>query len=644
MDCYNSVPFNHDDLENAVAMLLASRERSDERSIFEARHGWRESTAALDDPHTENDYPSDFAMQLAIVGNHKEFLNPHWRYRRPWCYTTLFGAFIPFDFGSTVAGGEGKAAEQIFFIEGAPFLAERYANFTGIDANDYVGMKIVSINGVEPGEYFRQWGRNVYRFDSNDGAMLNEVLGHGAYSVRVSTTHDVPPDHGSDTFVLERKNGTQTTVEMPWVFAPRSAFGLGQDPLYYAANDETFRQFCSLESQTYRVFGTEAAADADIDAQLSEMMLDRQSASAAELEFAKELTEVRSAIADMRRKNNGPKYFELPPGQANQSIETIVPKSDGAVVKQLSDRVTIIRLSSFVDDWKEEVIAGTNYACGNSDRIILDMRGNGGGYVSQIEWLTTHFFPDRSVPADYSVFGSYRGDSAARQELAERMTIYTDAFPWMEGCWFGYESQCHLYPDTGVTLPKDYHWMESAQVVEERGGVLETLTRQVSFKHWYEKYRAGTDTIACPGTFQNDSLIILSDGTGASAGYFFPEVIRNQALVVTMGGFLGEPLVSGIARGGAVWSMNGWEAWIEQLLAKYTIHEPPTDPLPILRRDVETYIEQPAVYLSNRTDLHVDHEPRGDIHLDIWADAEESDAYVYSAVAAAAQSVKRKRK
>ena len=193
MDCYHSVAFNHDDLENAVVFIMAARERSDEREIFDERHGWRQSTLALDDPGTTADYPSDFAMQLAIVGNHKEFLNPHWRYSRPQCYTMLLGAFMPFDFGSDVERVKRGKPQQIFFIEDAPFLPELYEEFTGIDATQYIGMKILSINGVEPGEFFRNWGSTVLRFDENDGEHLNEILQFGAYSMRTSTTHDVPP-------------------------------------------------------------------------------------------------------------------------------------------------------------------------------------------------------------------------------------------------------------------------------------------------------------------------------------------------------------------------------------------------------------------------------------------------------------------
>lgn len=136
-------------------------------------------------------------------------------------------------------------------------------------------------------------------------------------------------------------------------------------------------------------------------------------------------------------------------------------------------------------------------------------------------------------------------------------------------------------------------------------------------------------------------MIVLSDGTGASAGHFFPEIIRNEAIIVTMGGYLGEPLVSGIARGGAVWRMNGFEAFAEQFLARFVIGSPASDPLPILRRDVETFIEQPASYKQNLSELYVDDEPRGDIHIDVWADFEESDSFVYSKVVSAVQSAKR---
>jgi hypothetical protein len=96
-----------------------------------------------------------------------------------------------------------------------------------------------------------------------------------------------------------------------------------------------------------------------------------------------------------------------------------------------------------------------------------------------------------------------------------------------------------------------------------------------------------------------------------------------------MGGYFKEPLVVGIARGGAVWAMSGFESFIEQDLSFYG---PMTDPLPILRRDVEVFIEQPGLYLKNNIELEVNSMPEIDYHVDVWADSSISDGYIYDRV------------
>jgi hypothetical protein len=497
-------------------------------------------------------------------------------------------------------------------------------------------MKIVSINGQAPGEYFRQWGKNVLRLDENDGEHLNEILQYGAYSIRVSHTHDVPPASASDTYVLESANGQQVTVEMPWLFAPRGEFGLGQWPLDMVESTEEFVAHCQWKSDTEILVNGYAAGGSDI----TSIPVPAGGRRAADAEFTREIMEKRDMVAELYKANGGAGYFEKPRGRRDQQLEIIVPHQDHAEVKQMGDRATFIHLDSFVGDWKEEVIAGTDHACANSDRLVLDMRGNGGGYIDQIEWLTTHLFPDRTQPFEYSLPGRFLASSPARQELSERMADFNaDYFGDPSLCWWGYEAACLLDVYSGATL-SDKFWMSVTGVVENRGGVPESLTQEVTFLPYDAKYAPGSDPIACPGKFRDDTLVIFSNGTGASAGHFFPEIIRDQAVMVTAGGYLGEPLVSGIARGGAVWAMNGFEAWVEQYFQFF--YGPATDPLPYLVRDADSYIEQPAAYKSDLSSLYVDDFPVGDLHIDVWTNSPGSDAYVYGKVLNAVQKWKSK--
>ena len=413
MQCYNSVPYDEADRDNAVEFISAARERSDLREVSDAQFGWRDSLATLG----ATSFSSDFAMQMAITRNHKEFNNPHWRYYRPGCYGSYLAAFMPFDFGSTVARSKNGKQQQIVFIESAAWLPDLYQSFTGIDARRYIGMKLISINGVEALQHFRNFGNGDLRFDTNDGENFNEAMQNGAYSIRVSLTHDIPPDRAADVYVLENTKGVRTTVTMPWIFAPRSAFGLWQWSL--PGDSVEFQEICTSPSDVVDLVNG-AQGSADPSAIASPMARET-----GEQEFVKELREKRAMTQRLRKKyggTNGVGYFEVAPGNLNQPLTTVVPKANGAVAYAVDDKATIVRMDEFTSDWKAQIIAATEYACANTDRLVFDMRNNNGGYVDQTSWLTTHLFPERIAPTEWGLIGSFLNSNAGRNELVARMT------------------------------------------------------------------------------------------------------------------------------------------------------------------------------------------------------------------------------
>jgi len=625
MSCYSSVPFNQADLYNAVDFLAVARERSDLRDVYDAQFGWRQSLAVL----RTQVFSSDFAMQLAIVGNHKEFYNPHWRYQRPGCYTGYLAPFMPFDFGSTVVATKGKkpGRAQIIFIEAAPFLPDLYQDFTGIDARSYIGMRVVSINGVEPLEYFRDYGRHVYRVDTNDGEQLNEVLQNAAYSVRSSTSHDVPPPQADDTYVLENKQGRRVTVTMPWVFAPRAAFGLFQGQL--PVSTAMFQQSCLTRSSAAIVAGAGLLQASTADGQSG----DQGRTDEVFLEL-RQKREMAQRLRKVHGGNSSSGYFEVPPGLRGQGLDVVVPKADGAVAYGLSDRATILRLDDFGQDWKQEVIAATNHACECTDTLIIDMRNNAGGSIKSLDWLTTHLFPEFTAPQQYSLIGRSLRGNIGRDELVDRATTYSNNRFGVGSCSLWYEAACFVDPLDGQPLPD---WSQGA-TVEVRGGAPVSLNRRSAFRNFDDAYQPGQDPIACPGKFKGRTLIVLSNGTGLSAGYFFTELIRDQATVVTAGGRIGEPLVTGIARGGAVRGLN-YEAYLEQYFIRYGFG-PAADPLPFIVRNVESYMESPGVYTSDLATLHANKVSYGDIQIEVWGDSPETDLYVYRKVLNAVRSNK----
>jgi hypothetical protein len=618
--CYESVPFQHEDLENAIEVVSAWRERSDLRNVYDVRIGWRERLAALDDPATREDYASDFAMQTALSREHKSFFNVHIRYVPPSCYWGMLAAFVPFEFGSTL---EGPARRQIVFVEGTPFLPALYETATGVDARPFVGQRVVSINGVDPLEYFRAYGREAMRLDRNDGLNLSSILTFAAYSVRAGPFAPIPAAP-SDVYVFEDRRGRRVVVEMPWVFAPTglfASFGLlpgapPQTPL--TGSTEAFAARCGRPVPPATEDGSGPAGS---------LALLARPTPASPLE---DLSERRDMVRRMWRPPAGVRgdYFEVPPGQIGKFVGELAPATNGARVLAYKDDATIVRLDDFVQDWSSQVAQGTSHACAHSDRLILDLRGNTGGGAIAVAWLVRHLLPDRTDPFAYQLVSRMLNVETGWSELATRAGLVAASHP-PGTCLLGLEPGCFVDPFTGQPFV-DVDWFEDS-TFEVRGGVTESLSPPFYFSDSspLNPPFASPVPIACPGKFEDDRLVVLTNGLSFSAAYFFTERIRDRATVVTAGGYAGEPLVAGAARGGAGLE-HGLFSLLEALLA--IPFGPATDPLPPFTREVLTFMELLGVYRPDRGGLEIEGEPVGDLHVDVWSDSREADGYVYGRV------------
>jgi len=618
LNCYNSVPFNPDDLQNTVEVIGAYRERSSIREIYDQRMDWRASLQTLGSQTFANDYE----FQLAVVLNHKEFDNLHFRYQRPMCYAGMLTAFVPFEFGSTLVDELG----QIIFVEATPYLATEYQTATGIDVTQFIGQRVVSINGEDALEYFRQFGRTQLRLDTNDGLNLSAVLMTSDYSLRLDTRYDFTPQNAFDSYVFEDTDGNTTNIQIPWLFAPRSHFSSG-DPLTSSTSE--FIASCTTPGPALTL--ARATDKKGILEQFNKNLL--SSNDQGRLEKANVVSRL---MQQNSRRGTETDFYEVPPDQLGLFIDELVPWTNNARVLTLpEDGTTVIRLANFGVDWQEQVRAGTEHACSNSDQLILDLRGNGGGSSTHSTWLIRHVFPDAINPTGSRWIQSYL-NKPALQELLLRSSLYT-ANEFSEFvCWIGFEAACYTDAASGQQMSNinDQDWALDQIRHENRAGVLEPLTRKFWFNeainNGYNFDFTGYDPISCPGKFKDDNLILLTNGLSMSAAYFFTESMRDRVTIVTIGGYVNEPLVSGGARGGALFSQR-YASDVEQALA--SLFGPPVDPLPQFSRDVNTDAEVGgAIYRANGIDLHVDNVPYGDIQIPLWSDSPETDGYVYRQV------------
>jgi hypothetical protein len=225
MDCYKSVAFFRADLEQIVGVLRENRPFSDLSELYDERFGWKASLEAM----LETNFPNDFEMHNALRAEHIGMQNPHIRYFGPACYNDLVSAFIPFDFGSTTWSADGTGDEggnQIIFIEGAPFSPRLYERHTGVDAEEFVGMKVLKIDNVPALKFFREYGRNrisTGTFDSSN--LMNIINRRQMFSLRGHPWGSAPPRKPFVEMKLKKRNGEVIKVEFPWVFGERRALG-----------------------------------------------------------------------------------------------------------------------------------------------------------------------------------------------------------------------------------------------------------------------------------------------------------------------------------------------------------------------------------------------------------------------------------
>ena len=250
--CYRSVPFDAADRDNQVEVLGRYLEFSDLRNNYDQQVRWRAALRRVSRRHFASDFDATAALRDVVL----DFQNGHFFYRGPICYSGYVFPFIPLSFGSSLRNatpldfyerGFSRRAKQIIYVEDAPFFAADYQAATGIDASAFVGQRVVSIDGRDPIQAFRRFGRKL-RFDRDAGVNLNGILEFGVFSIRTSASSPFP-ESPAVTFVFEDRNGRRTRKVFPWVFAQSQPRGLS--PFAAPSNSEEFAAGCNRPNTSF---------------------------------------------------------------------------------------------------------------------------------------------------------------------------------------------------------------------------------------------------------------------------------------------------------------------------------------------------------------------------------------------------------
>jgi hypothetical protein len=632
--CYRRVPFEPADLANIVQVVAQHRSFSDLGDIYDERVHWRQALAALDDPSTEQDYPDDLALHDALKHEHQRFRNGHVAYLPPACYWSMLNAIVPLNFGST-RWGAGRHAEQIIFVEGAG-LVELYRQATGIDLGAFIGQRVVSINGVPVLDYFRAYSEELKSHEDAGGG-LNGVLNAFTYSVRLNGPFDFAPDRPADDYVFESVNGERQALQLPWVFIPSSLL-LGDSAVPLSASTEEFVELCRLGPPDAAPADGEAALLRAARGSLAPLAVDPerqralQNLQASSTAAAPAPAAVASGVPSGRGPEVPTSFYEVAPEQLGQGIELIVPLTNSAAVRQYDGHVTALQLLD-TGGWIDVARQGIDYACEHSDRLIIDLRNNAGGNDTVIRWLHHYLFPERGQLVRGGMLPlRVRNDVPALNESlfnwARFMAEYAPGLG-VEPCAFFLTPGCLTDPGTGAPLAAGYDWFAHPSVVEERGGVELSLSRFVALPNIGDPE---FDSASCAGRFQGDDLVFITDGSNASGGYFLPAAFKGEGVIVGVGGYVGESMAMGRARGGATFPGGIWATLAEAIeqVTEGAIHF--EHELVGFTRPVGTQMEMLGIYRRNRRDLHIEHPVGADLHVDVWTNLPGSEGFVFQRV------------
>jgi hypothetical protein len=617
MQCFEQIPFSRTDLHEITEVVAQARSFSDLSELYDARVHWRRALAALDEPGVS--FPNDLAMHMALLAEHKRFRNLHVSYWPPGCYWRMLTAFLPLDFGSTLRQ-VGRHTEQILFVE-SPLQAEAYQQATGIDVQALVGQRVLSVNGVPALDYFRRYVEQIKTHEDAGGG-LNGVLSGSEYSVRFAAQRAFVPDRPAEEFVFEAIDGTRRSVELPWLFGLSSLF-LGTRAYAPTASSEEFVALCQEGPPPLQGFLSDAGPTA---APFSPAGLRAQPAEP-------------ELMPELRRRRRAPSaassYFEVPAERLGQDIVEVIPASGSARVVQYHGDVTALQLRN-TNGWVDVARRGVEYACENSTRLILDLRSNSGGADTVIRWLHHYLFPaDGTLVAAGMLALRLRNDSAAFDEILRNNALYAASVlpqidPDAGACELLFTPGCFVDPRSNTPLGREsFDWFLSPRVHEWRGGRLVSLSRQFALP---DMDAPVFDEASCAGRFAGDDLVLITNGSNSSGGYFLPAAFKGDGVIVSTGGFVGEPMAMGRARGGATQRGSQWAETAHAIATDSAGQIRYEQPILAFRRPVDSMMEMLGAYREDGRTLHLEAPVEADLHVDVWTTLPGSEGFVYERV------------
>jgi hypothetical protein len=336
-------------------------------------------------------------------------------------------------------------------------------------------------------------------------------------------------------------------------------------------------------------------------------------------------------------------YFEVPPDRLGQDIREIIPATNAARVIQYGDDVTALQLAD-TEAWIDVARQGVDYACEHSKRLIIDVRFNGGGNDTVIRWLHHYLFPEQGklVPAGLLPL-RLRNDNPVFDEILEKSAEFAEHYLpelGIDPCALFVTPGCLTDLRTGkpLSLSSPVDWARSPSHQELRAGRPVSLSRFVALPNIGQPT---FDQASCAGRFAGENLVIVTNGANASGGYFLPAAFQGEAVIVNTGGFVGEPMAMGRARGGATIPGSLWSALAQGITLATNGELSFQHEVLGFSRPVDSQMEMLGAYRKDRQTLHIEDPIEADLHVDVWTSIPGSEGFFYERVLRAVDESRR---
>jgi len=440
----------------------------------------------------QESFANDYEFQHSVVNLFRSLNDGHTLYFAPSCYGNLFFK-QPFNLISHEAGmTAADVKQQVISIASvneplAYFLQTEF----GIDVRQYIGDQVVQIDDQEAVQSLIQFSNTSVGGYKDLGTRFNVAIS-GLFMSRQQNRNGMPTKE-SMTYVLKKSDGSQVTIDLPWI-------GVSQVN-YTDAND--FHSSCMSQLNVHQGFASPA---------------EQKRYEVDNWDHLKHIEAVQAAA------------------NANNNIKQLV-KGEKISYYEINGNVGVITIADFgpssIPQFAKDFQTSLYFAKLNKiSNMIIDLTNNGGGEEC-LGYALVKYLYSNSFKEDYVTL--FANSDMIQSDLGLELAKAGAQKQVSDNIW----SPLHWRSTNGGVF-RDESWY-SKSVEHTRGGVSNKYTSFVK-----ENYCASffSPFYFDDGSLLNyplDDIILISNGRCASTCALFSRHLQDSRKVktVVVGGITG---------------------------------------------------------------------------------------------------------